>query len=522
MLSIRTKPKVLDDYSIANFDLNLSIGEYGTVTVTLRPRQPSDESDLKQMQKLQEALGGKIDCAYGDVPFTGHIHEMVSETASGTVRIVVRDSLWKAAQQYRSRVFSEVKLGDIVSYTVPQGPKVQYFSGFDRQDVKLAIQYQESDLAFLKRIVARYGGSIWCAGDAVAVGAADTSKATALKLDSDVVEFSITAALGPEEVQWKHVPYANEATASSKISLPGTKYGSLQDAIKESRKKHQLDSSFHVILEDTRFEDSKYLGQRFLKSLASGRLTVSGTLKKPVPLGSCVKISDADGNQETLVVRTVTGFGGVDAKTSYYFEAAAPDALLAQPAFPVMGLHVSTATVTDNKDPKKMNRVRVLFPWDENESETPWLRVASPYWGEEHVHYLPPRKGDAVLVVWGQDDLDPIVLGCLSIGHTVDQASETFVLKTQDGQIITVGQKDIKLVNEADGGTSTIEIKPDKIIVNADTLEFNSKSMKLDSDTLKMSASKAELDSDQMELKSKQGSIDSKMLEFKALKLDVK
>jgi len=62
--------------------------------------------------------------------------------------------------------------------------------------------------------------------------------------------------------------------------------------------------------------------------------------------------------------------------------------------------------------------------------------------------YVPPKIDDAVMVLWGQDDFDPVVVGSLSKGDTISESSETLVLKTVDGQTITIGKDKIAVHHE--------------------------------------------------------------------------
>jgi hypothetical protein len=193
------------------------------------------------------------------------------------------------------------------------------------------------------------------------------------------------------------------------------------------------------------------------------------------------------------------------------FEGVSPDGVILDTGSPRMGLRASAAIVTDADDPLQLNRIRVRFPWCQAQTDSPWLRVASPSWGEDHMLYVPPKIDDAVMVLWGQDDFDPVVVGSLSKGDTISESSETLVLKTVDGQTITIGKDKIAIVNEASGGGgSTIEMKPDKIAISSDNIELSSTS------SIKIDTSQADLESDQMKLKSKQGALESEMLELKA------
>jgi uncharacterized protein involved in type VI secretion and phage assembly len=69
--------------------------------------------------------------------------------------------------------------------------------------------------------------------------------------------------------------------------------------------------------------------------------------------------------------------------------------------------------VVDNKDPDKLGRVKVTFPWSES-AETPWIRYMELHAGADRGTFCIPEIGDEVLVgfEFGIPDR-PIVLGSL-------------------------------------------------------------------------------------------------------------
>lgn len=75
---------------------------------------------------------------------------------------------------------------------------------------------------------------------------------------------------------------------------------------------------------------------------------------------------------------------------------------------------VTIAVVTNNKDPDKLGRVKVKFPWLSNTDESHWARVVSPMAGNQRGLYLLPEVDDEVLVAFEQGDPQfPYVLGAL-------------------------------------------------------------------------------------------------------------
>jgi len=71
-----------------------------------------------------------------------------------------------------------------------------------------------------------------------------------------------------------------------------------------------------------------------------------------------------------------------------------------------------TALVTSNNDTDKLGRVKLTFPWLNNNHESDWARVSLPGFGKEYGSYWLPEVGDEVLVGFEfGDPRRPYVLG---------------------------------------------------------------------------------------------------------------
>src|ERR1043165_3689767 len=87
---------------------------------------------------------------------------------------------------------------------------------------------------------------------------------------------------------------------------------------------------------------------------------------------------------------------------------------LAQRASKLRG--VQLAIVVDNKDGEGNPgyRVKVKFPWLNEQDTSFWARIAIPMAGPDRGTYVLPEIDDQVLVVFEHGDIDrPIVVGSL-------------------------------------------------------------------------------------------------------------
>jgi phage protein D/phage baseplate assembly protein gpV len=91
-------------------------------------------------------------------------------------------------------------------------------------------------------------------------------------------------------------------------------------------------------------------------------------------------------------------------------------------ASPVYGVVVGI--VTNAKDPEKLGRVKLTFPWLSDTYESHWARVCFPGAGPERGLFLVPEVDDEVLVVFDHGDVRmPYVLGGLYNGKDKPPAS---------------------------------------------------------------------------------------------------
>lgn len=81
---------------------------------------------------------------------------------------------------------------------------------------------------------------------------------------------------------------------------------------------------------------------------------------------------------------------------------------------------VAEAIVTDVNDPEKQGRVKVQYPWFDDQTISDWCRVRQLYAGNGYGTFFVPEVGDEVLVAFVHGDMRlPIVIGGLYNGQDV-------------------------------------------------------------------------------------------------------
>ncbi|MGE0642614.1 MAG: phage baseplate assembly protein V [Nitrospira sp.] len=162
---------------------------------------------------------------------------------------------------------------------------------------------------------------------------------------------------------------------------------------------------------------------------------------------------------------------------------------------------VVVGIVTNNQDPDGMGRIKVKFPWLNDEDESYWTRVCTLMAGKDRGVYFLPEVGDEVLVAFEHGDRRfPYVLGSLWNGQ--DTPPTTNNNGKNDLRLITSRSGHVIRLNDEDG-KETVEI----IDKNNNSLLFDSSN-----NTIKITAQQ------DLTLSASQGTItlDARTIEIKS------
>lgn len=126
---------------------------------------------------------------------------------------------------------------------------------------------------------------------------------------------------------------------------------------------------------------------------------------------------------------------------------------------------VVVAVVTNNKDPDKLGRVRVRYPWLSEDMESDWARVVGAGAGKERGLVAVPQVDDEVLVAFEHGLIDlPYVLGGLwnpidKLPAPADRPGDVRQLRSRSGHTIKLddtAQAEKVEITAANGSTTIV------------------------------------------------------------------
>lgn len=136
---------------------------------------------------------------------------------------------------------------------------------------------------------------------------------------------------------------------------------------------------------------------------------------------------------------------------------------------------VVPAVVTQNDDPEKLGRVKVRFPWMDDQQDSDWVHVASPSAGKQRGLFFVPEVDDLVLIAFAFGRVDrAYVLG--SLWSTADKppAEERHkrTIKSVSGHLITLDDTEdaesISIVDKSGKNKIVLDAKNNSITIESD------------------------------------------------------
>lgn len=421
-------------HSVSSVQLDQFIDRHHELRIRLlHVAQESSSSDFADPAPFAGYLGktigvtiapqGTVVAASQEMQFVGIVTQVDIENsidALNSVLITAKSPTIVMDAATRDAFFYDQKASDIIAAILQKHSITLGGNTTTNGTLKFCVQYGETDYRFVRRLAGANGLFAFYDGQRFSTAKASGSSPQELAWRQSLGAFSVglgTGSFQHEGITWDYVRKSAIAAqpSASTPALSGVLKKSL-DASKQVFTKAST-SPIQPVVPDARTLDQVMEAR---KGAALGCMILcEGTSVMPsVAVGKCVRItgmgSAIDG---TYWVNEVSHAFDESGQYSNTFRATPVDIAnpYNSPTLPPV-TQVQTALVTDNNDPEGLGRVKVKFPWmDQN--ETPFIRIAMPDAGNERGWFLMPEVNDEVLVAYEQGDPDhPIILGCLYNG----------------------------------------------------------------------------------------------------------
>lgn len=329
-----------------------------------------------------------------------------------------------------------------VLQAVPANGLARNINARHKAPLPFVVQYRETNFEFLTRLAAEYGEWFYYDGKTLHLGTPASSEEVEFVADGSYNSFSFGLTLAPVKTKvyeynyHKHEHFKSATSSQSLPSLQNHPFGGFALQQAESLFSDEAHTPSETLIDSASQLDEE---AKLLKANAgAGLVLLQGYSDNPnLHLGSVLNVSGEGIGTEHL---TAESFGkyrileirhNIDEAGNYSNQfSAVPFVLEVPPLNPHYDAPQGSpelAEVIDDKDPKKLGRLKVRYHWpvqNPQHAETDWIRVLTPYSGNGKGQLMKPEVGSQVLIGY-QDGLaeQPFVLGNMFHANNQQKAS---------------------------------------------------------------------------------------------------
>ncbi len=323
-----------------------------------------------------------------------------------------------------SRAFLDKTLKDVVNEVLKPYDAMLLNPRVDprnKHKFSYIVQYEESDLEFLRRLSVRYGEWFYYTGDKLVFGELQKESVDmTIGIDTDELNYSLNieplkfSLYTWEVLNHKSHEYKYKAeTADSEL----TSYGkSARKVAFDVFHEEGIDYYEHLNLEEASVKDVLEAAGELQAKADALRLTeIRGRSRNSFAkigyAGSFKAVKETEQGTVDYGENIFTEINhSLDNLLNYrnVFSAIPGTANIPGNSNPycIRRAYPQLAEVKDNKDPEKLGRIRVRFSWMAKGQMSPWLNITTPYVHKSCGFYFVPSINSAVLISFEGGDIE--------------------------------------------------------------------------------------------------------------------
>lgn len=383
-----------------------------------------------------------------------------------------------------SRAFIDKSLDDIVKEVLKPYPLKNKIKSRSSQKYSYLVQFEESDLKFLKRLSIRYGEWFFFNGKEIVFGEIPEIEQV-LTVGYNLQEFNYELRVNPVKFNLLSVePMENKIhnykSGSSAVNSNMNIYG--KHAFNQSKQLYPEEGNNfydHLNVKDSDYKNAlEKVGELDEISDAVNLSDLSGLSSNGALTPGMFVMVNSPKEKGT----EVTGYGRhLITSVQHYFDNLliynnSFTAIPAESTIPeytdpnfILRSGSQVAVVKDNRDPEKLGRLKVKFPWMEKDQTTPWIRVASPYVGVDMGFYFIPPKEAGVYCDFESGDIErPYCTGAFFDKKVKPDTAWTGNYREQDAKMQVIRTSAGHTIEFEDVSNNSGKIK----IYNADNANY--------------------------------------------------
>lgn len=499
-------------------------------------------NDVSEFKKTTDLIGGEVLFTFESPFYAGESNEFkgvitkteIKELKNNSCNIVVSGHSPTILLEglNNTSIFIDKSLPDLFKDILAKQPDnllARKSNSTASTKALFNFQFDETNFNFLARQAQDAGEWFFYDGKTLLLGAASSPGKHKLKIGSDIWNIDIKMFAAPLQQTVSSYTYEDSKTDEQKLDSLIDAKDFVKTAQQLSNKLHTSEAQAPAMSAKESRNYPKVSAQSAANAQVADLVSISGESIYPgLKIGDQVEIVTENDTYGTFTVVELTQKQNQKGYSNWF--SAIPASAKIPPRNPNLHfpkLNSTTGIVTDNKDPKKMGRVKVKFTWSPKSPplETNWIRVSQSAAGKGYGNYFTPEIDDEVIVhfEFGNPDM-PYVAGSL-FNSKSEPGDKLYHEKNFQKVILTKGGNTISINDEGGKEKIIISTPSEKHIVTLDAekkqIEIKSAGDIIVSGTnIKMTASKKmELTCDEFILKAqKKANIESVDIELKGSK----